>query len=101
MYINILGTEYEIVVDSTGKNPKLKNANGSCELYSKKIIVEGDYDNDPDNEYLKKKVLRHEIVHAYFYESGINSWCQDEALVDWIALQIPKILHTMKEANCI
>lgn len=57
-----------------------------------------------DLEYYEKKVLRHEILHAYLFESGlrensneINSWAMNEEMIDWFALQFPKILKTYKE----
>lgn len=106
--VNILGTEYEVIKDNTGTNPKLKDANGICELYSKKIVLEDKFDDDPMNvdnfQDFKDKIFRHEIVHAYIAESGIDeccSWGRDEMLVDWIARQIPKMCKTMKQAGCL
>lgn len=43
----------------------------------------------------EKRVMRHEIIHAFFYESGLDvesSWGTDGTLVDWIALQFPKVV---------
>ena len=36
-----------------------------------------------------KKVIRHELVHAFLFESGlsVNSWADNEEIVDWIAIQ--------------
>jgi hypothetical protein len=108
--INVLGTEYLIVNDNTGKNHKLKKANGYCETYSKKIVLETaeEFENDPDNvenyEYFKAKVLRHEIVHAFLHESGLDSqsdWARNEEIVDWIAFQVPKMFKVMIESQCL
>lgn len=55
-------------------------------------------------EEFEKKVLRHEIVHAFLFESGIDSsseWARNEEIVDWIALQFPKLLDAFKETECI
>ena len=52
-------------------------------------------------EELKNKVLRHEIVHAFFHESGCSEWTNDENLVEWIAIQVPKMAKAMKEAGAI
>ena len=56
----------------------------------------------------RKKVLRHEIVHAFLYESGMwcnsgasDAWGTDETIVDWIAIQSPKIFKAFEEADCI
>ena len=51
-------------------------------------------------EELEKKVLRHEIIHAYLGESGLRSsseWAENEEMVDWFAIQFPKILKTFSE----
>ena len=52
--------------------------------------------------------MRHEIVHAYLFESGlaecssnITSLAQNEEMVDWIARQIPKMKRTMEYLNCL
>ena len=49
------------------------------------------------------KVLRHEIVHAFLIESGMfqASWGGNEDIVDWIALQIPKMVDAMKSVGCL
>lgn len=110
MKIDILGTFYEIIKDDTGKNPKLKDANGYCETYSKKIVLENEkeYLNDVENvenfQSFLDKVLRHEIIHAFLHESGLDSqsrWARNEELVDWIALQIPKMVKAMEEVKCL
>lgn len=52
--------------------------------------------------------MRHEIVHAYLYESGlaenslsVANWATNEEMVDWIARQFPKIKRTMETLNCL
>lgn len=51
----------------------------------------------------KDKVCRHEIIHAFLYESGLDveSWARNEEIVDWLALQIPKMVRIFKEVNCL
>lgn len=55
----------------------------------------------------QKKVIRHEIIHAFLYESGLwqnayssKCWAQNEEMVDWMAIQFPKIQSAYKEADC-
>lgn len=58
---------------------------------------------------LLKKDLRHEIIHAFLFESGLSSntnccfgaWAEYEEMVDRIAIQFPKILKVFEEAGCI
>lgn len=108
--VNILGTDYTIQVGSVDDNPKLENAIGLCELYSKKIVLsdlaeaEKDVMAVDDMEEFKKKVLRHEIIHAFFGESGLRScseYVEDEELVDWIAIQFPKMLKAFNEVGAL
>jgi hypothetical protein len=86
--VNILGTNYEIVFSSdTDKYPELKQNDGfTC--YRRKLIVV-----DSNDEFVREHILRHEIVHAFLNESGLNtqSWADNEEIVDWIALQFDKI----------
>lgn len=51
----------------------------------------------------KKSVIRHEIIHAFLYESGLDScsWAANEEMVDFFAMQFPKLLQIFKEADCI
>ena len=58
--------------------------------------------------HTERKVLRHEIIHAFLYESGMwnnsgstNCWGMDETITDWIAIQSPKLFRAFKEADCL
>lgn len=108
--INILGTDYKIMEQSESENPKLRECLGICELYSKKIIVSDMAEEKEDVmcvenlDELRKKVLRHEIVHAFFGESGLRSsseYAENEELVDWIAIQAPKLYKAFMEAEAM
>ena len=49
-----------------------------------------------------RQILRHEIVHAHLHESGlhdnsIDGWAVNEEMVDWIAIQLPKMVTAMEE----
>ena len=55
-----------------------------------------------------KKQLRHEIVHAFLSESGLQSnlehnqrFGHEETMVDWIAIQFPKMLEVFKELDIL
>lgn len=106
--INILGTEYSVEEQKEHENPKLKNAVGLCETYSKRIIVDNSFETDPmtveNAEAFKQKVLRHEVVHAFLHESGLagnSDWAENEEAVDWIAMQGPKIMKAWQELKII
>lgn len=107
MTINILGTPYTIIEQSEKDNPKLKDSDGLCEQYSKKIILSSDIRTSEDvmtvenvDEY-RKNVLRHEIIHAFLGESGLrgnSEWAENEEMVDWFAIQFEKLCRAFAEA---
>ena len=110
MKINILGTEYEIVIDAP--NEMLPpDSDGAMDHSIKRIAVAKfvpDERSIQDLDAYRKKVLRHEIVHAFLYESGCwnnsgasEAWGQDETITDWFAIQGPKIFRAFQEADCL
>lgn len=110
MKVKILGTEYEIVMDAEEKDyPILKDADGYADFTIKKIVVKKliqDGESYEDLKLWQRKTLRHEIVHAFLYESGLwqnsfKDWARNEEMTDWIALQFEKILGVFIELQCI
>ena len=104
MELKILGQAYKVERQKEKDNPKLEGADGLLEPFSKKIIL-NEIENDKNTveklaDYMAK-VFRHEIIHAFFNESGLNEYMRDETLVDWIAVQIPKMTKIMAEAGCL
>ena len=105
---NILGTEYKIVFVST-----LKDRGGETDFYTKTIKI-SEFEDAPeldltsDKQELQKHILRHELVHSFLFESGLNAnsngieaWANNEEMVDWIAIQMPKIMAVYeKVVNC-
>lgn len=105
--VNILGVEYSLEQHKRKEDVKLTDANGYAELFTKRLIIE-DVEDDPRNvenlpAYINK-VARHEIVHAFFFESGLmnnSEYAYNEELVDWIALQGEKLYNAWKEAGVL
>lgn len=86
--INILGTNYKFEIVEE-KSEKLDGSDGGITKYfEKKIYVNGDNEEISD----LNRVIRHEIIHAFLYESGLPEYSHDEKIVDWLAMQIPKIV---------
>lgn len=115
---NVLGTEYKIEVHKISEDNELKNNGwgGYCNEILKLIVVadvneEEYYDNctDDEKEMIIKETLRHELTHAFLNESGLSNnslqyssgWAKNEEMVDWFALQSPKIFTLFKECNCL
>lgn len=103
--INILGTAYTI----EPRNLKDKDYDGFTDNTNKMIVIRSDNQNGVgDFDFLQKKQLRHEIIHAFLSESGLQcNWQHmeqfghDETTVDWFAIQSPKIFEVFKELDLI
>jgi hypothetical protein len=114
MTINILGTEYEIIYGSRKDYPNLEHFSGYTDTTVKTIIV-CDFIEDAEDPFakqnlndFKKETVRHEIIHAFLYESGLagnshstTQWAEDEEMVDWMAIQFPKIAKVFEEAGVL
>lgn len=110
--INILGTEYTICEKTQEQDHSLKTCDGYCDKTSKEIVVlklSADNCELSNPKWYADKVLRHEIVHAFLFESGMHectNWdakesCHNEQLVDWFAIQSPKIFKVYSELGII
>lgn len=106
--INILGTKYLLSTSDRGKDPFLNECDGYCDKTSKKIVVsEKSDDNELECfEAYQRKVMRHEIIHAFLFESGLHENFthdagHDETYVDWIAVQFPKMQKVFEEVGCL
>lgn len=117
--VNILGTVYTIeVVDKTHDQFKRHPDTSGCTSWAdRKILLldrVGEPPKDADQEDLQmmiimmKKTLRHEIAHAFLSESGLfantfssNHWANNEEMVDWIAMQGPKMMAAWTEAGAL
>lgn len=101
--INILGTTYDIEFQERKRDSSATvNIDGTCDYTSKKIIIYNmdDYDYDNVKIYINN-VIRHEIAHAFLNESGLTAYSFDETLVEWIAIQVPKIIKLYNELEII
>ena len=116
--IDILGTEYRIETRKVSEDSFMeeKGLAGYCEEENKLIVVadmsEEKYFVGMDEkaqETYRKKTLRHEIIHAFLNESGLSdssnqfdgAWAKNEEMVDWLAIQAPKIFSTFKKMNIL
>lgn len=109
MTVSILGAEYTVERRTKENCKLLKECDGFCDKTSRRIVVrEKDDDDELDDfkEY-QKKVLRHEIIHAFLFESGLHEnfrkseWGHDETTVDWIAVQFPKMLAVFEQCGAL
>lgn len=110
MKVNILGTEYTIEERTAEEDTALRDMDGYCDKTTKMIVVsKPTADSDlGDYKWYRNKVMRHEIVHAFLFESGLHEnfehakqFGHEETMVDWIAVQFPKMLKAFEKAGCL
>lgn len=117
MTINVLGTEYTITFKNdedvcADMGESLGYCGGYCGWASKIIVIANldrcECDSEEEKEQTRKLNLRHEIVHAFLNESGLSfnskssdCWAKNEEMVDWFALQGPKICKAWQEAGAL
>lgn len=107
MEVNILGTEYDLQEIPRKEDPALADHDGYCDTSVKKAVVDEMKEKEPgmkeDLSYYQKQVKRHEIIHAFLFESGLDTCCEwaCEEMIDWLSIQFPKIQRAFKEAECL
>ena len=71
MKIDVLGAEYTLTVIRGSKEPRLKDCDGFCDETTKEMLVEN------------------------------YSWAQNEEMVDFFAIQFPKLLKAFEQADAL
>lgn len=106
--INVLGTTYTIETSPDITNELIaKQYDGQADFMSKAIHIKDYTELLPDNDSIVAKkeyynaVLRHELTHAFFHEAGLDAYAYDETLVDFIALQFPKLQKLFKSQEVL
>lgn len=108
MKIDVLGTKYDIVICDKDDDPFLDIYQGYTDRTANRIVVTSlDRDNSEVRypEKFENNVLRHEIIHAFMFESGLaenadyanHGTDHPEMMVDWFAIQYPKIRKVFKK----
>lgn len=103
--VSILGTPYKIIREKFGN----EDIDGETDYTSHQIRIRTDNVNKlGDFDVLMKKQLRHEIIHAFMAESGLQAnfehyrqFGHDETTVDWFAIQFPKMLEAFKQVGAL
>ncbi len=110
--VNVLGTDYKIFFRSINDDETFDICDGYTDWTTKEIAVRAEHEKEigtlNDMNCYVKKVLRHEIVHAFLFESGLaessgetEAWAKNEAMVDWFAYQGGKIYKAWEEAEAL
>lgn len=105
--INVLGRDYTIAFRKEAEDVKLKECGAYCDYSSGEIVIEvlpPDPMNMRDLAKITRQKIRHELVHAFAYESGLaenSPWAFNEEMTDWIAIQFPKMLKAFETAGVL
>lgn len=110
-YVDILGTRFKIEFRDATKDEYMKkeHIDGYCSEESNIIVIADLKILYPDSTEVErvnylKHLLRHEVLHAFLFCSGLTdcahryegAWAKNEEMVDWFAVQFPKILEAYK-----
>lgn len=118
-FIDVLGSTWSIRFEYQADDEAFKSGNcwGYAEDCEKVIILCRPFeDEDPLGLSIAaqiinlKRILRHEIVHAFLSESGLadsakgtgdESWATNEEMIDWFARMSPKIFKLYSELGVL
>lgn len=116
--VNILGTPYKVILKKYSDEPlfEQRSIDGYSDDIAKEIVV-CDMTTQPQWENTTKElcekyerlVTRHEVIHAFLSESGLQSsslqysggWAKNEEMVDFFAIQMPKIIEVFTELEIL
>lgn len=107
--INILGSEWKIYFSNSAEDRFLRGADGYMDRSTRSIVI-GEIEPDcevADFSVIQKNSMRHEIIHAFFEESGLSINVENknlgvsETYVDWFAIQSPKIYKIFRQLNLL
>lgn len=109
MKVSILGAEWTIEYRNADADPLLEKMGGYTDPSANLIVISNKRKGDDvvDFKEIQKRYLRHEIIHAFLFEGGLGSDFthpesgHDETMVDWIAIQFPKLLKAFEEVGCL
>lgn len=108
--VSVLGTAYDIFEGNTVDFPVLEELDGCCDHTVKQIVVSDMSQNEGKPEALtdlkayKRQVIRHELIHAFLYESRLSTnstWATNEEMVDFFAIQFEKLMRIFKLADVL
>lgn len=107
MELNILGSVWSVEYRDVRDDPGLEKNDGYTDYTARLIVVADKNGNILNDEVRRKYTLRHEIIHAFLFESGLGfdwehpNYGHDEMAIDWFAIQFPKLQKAFEEAGCL
>lgn len=118
MKIDVLGTRYNLRRVNYGQDEFMEKMHfgGYCNDAKKEIVILNlktvpEWNDEPEAAILSREheTIRHELIHAFLSESGLSwnsfaaekAWAKNEEMVDWFAIQFPKLMKAFKEADAL
>lgn len=107
--IRILGVVWRVCIATMEADRRLADCDGFTDKTSKLIMVDDcrtKSNLDHPMDYICK-VVRHEIIHAFMLESGLDECMmheemgQEEQMIDWFAYQYPKIKEAIESVEIL
>ena len=109
--LNILGSKWKLKVVPRYADPMFGTVDGFTDRSTRTMYVADDGTNSMDDlkdwyEY-QKVVKRHEIIHAFMFESGLAqdmyhpAYGHCEQDIDFFAIQIPKMMEVFEKAEAL
>lgn len=116
--VSVLGTDYTIRFVEQGQDKYMDDNNlaGYCDAHSHDVVVlilksTKERAGEPEESLERQQdcTIRHELTHAFLNESGLRwdsytskePWAVNEEMVDWIAIQSPKIFKLFSELGVL
>lgn len=103
MEIEILGEKWTVEIRDEGEDSYLSKVNGYCDYIIKTIVVANLKPVTGSYIDLGTYILL-EVIHTFLDESGLmhnSDWARNEEVVDYFAIQFPKILKVFQKLKVI
>lgn len=103
--VDILGETYTI---EENEGIAQEGYDGMAMFYEKKIYLrpvknilgESAFDTEAGEKAVRRELLRHEVLHSFFGEAGMEEWQNDEELIIFLSRMFPKLHKIYKELGC-
>ena len=104
--VNVLGTEYKVLYKESKEDSILDDKYAYCNFLKKEIVIRTNLDEltEEEMQIRNKRTLRHELLHAYLYESGLDlesEWARNEEMIDYFSIQFEKIYKTYGQVGVL
>lgn len=105
MRIDVLGVPY--TVRTSTEECDREGADGLTDRFKKEIVMKrradmlGGCDEQDVLATYYRRCQRHELIHAFFFEAGMERYGMDEDLVDLLALKWPQMCEAMRKIGAM